>query len=341
MDDDFELWKTAPGKYTFRLMGDLIEVFKNRVFSGHLQKKQLQKVEYDLMRKMESEEVRKILLNYQANCDFTPFYLKIFSDICLSYSQKEDLILMQNDFPTLVLKYKPLVEIVVNIQIRGYLSFKNIQEDFVQQIIESLLNKQAVILANFNTSLLFRNYLWTIIKNESVNIVTRETRFRKHYINVCENELPAQDKTANPINNLMLDDVFRLFDLVVNGYTVRKAKFIVCLKVELFLECSFNDLEKLISGAKNTISKEKISQIVLQLSEGHLKATGILHRFSIVKPLLNMADCSNTDENSYWRWTNKQIDDAIIFLNAHYAMRLDREVFKIMVEKYFANYFQP
>lgn len=338
MVNDFEIWRSNPQNYFVRHRSLVISIFHQCYFAGHTDKRLIQQTETDLEHLMVSVAVTKRLMAYQGMTDFLLFYSKILKDVVVQYSQDEDLRLLHSDFHLLILKYKPLIDKLVDERIRILPEFEPERQDMIQQIFENLLSKHETILIQYDSEQNFRNYLWKIIKNECVNSFQRENKHIRRFVPM----LQGNDEIFDPsdfYDDLVVKETFRIFDGIINSYTISKKKLVVCLKVILSVKISLFDLTQLFNDHQSGYSRKELEDISKNLTSGGETLRGILIRFHLIRPVLNLAEKANTDEHSYWRWTNQQIIHAINYLNNKHGMNFDRETLKILAEKYFEDFY--
>lgn len=308
-------------------------------FQGHLSKSEMKQVEEILEKRMVSEVVTDRILCYQGLTDFWLFYAKIFRDVVLQYCQEEDIALLKGNYPRLLLKYKPLMDKLVNERVGLSLIQEEAKNDLKQQIYENLIRKKETIISQYDPGKSFRNYLWSVIKNDCCNQWDHERKYHQKFVDDQDKIINDVNDEVSVINLLSLDEVFHLFDRILESYTHTKNKLIVCLKVVLCLKINLADLNKLGKDLVKGFGEKELLEISSKLTREHTNIHRILPRFQIVKPFLNFVDQSNTDEQSYWRWTNQQIVHTMNYLNNSHGMNFNRETLKILAEKYFEDFY--
>jgi RNA polymerase sigma factor (sigma-70 family) len=315
-----------------------VSIFQRCYFAGHANKKRLQKLEADLQQIMLSEPVTQQLMAYQDMTDFLLFYAKIFQDVVIRYSQDEDLQLLKNDFQLLILKYKPLIDKLADERCNLSHHAESDCADMIQQIFENLLRKHEKILKQYDPSMNFRNYVWKIIKNECASHLQTQNRYHERFGGLSPDSIGiAETEVLN--DDLEFGEMFRVFDHILEAYTTSKYKLVVCLKVLLLLKISLNDLQRLFKDEKTGYNAGELEAKLRHLNSGGENLRGIFARMRQISPVINLAENSHTDGQSYWRWTNQQISHLVHFLNKTHGMNFDREVLKILAEKYFENYY--
>lgn len=335
---DFEIWKTDPQKYFVRHQAFLLAIVHKSWFSGHLDNKHIHLVEVDLLNLMLSEEVTNRLMVYQGITDFLAFYSKILKDAVVRYSQNEDLLLLKSDYQTLILKYKPLIDKLVDDNVKFKPILSSFRDDICQQIFENLLNKKETIVNHFKPEMNFRNYLWKIIKNDCFSQWEHEFRYNRHFSDQ-EGKIQEVSNEAVALDNVIVEDVFRIFTLMLKAYTDSKYKLVVCLKAVMFLPVNPQDLQRLFRNCETGCSAVEFDAIAEKFMQGDENLRGIFTRMQHIRPIINLAENSDTDERSYWRWTNLQMLHLANYFNKTYGMNFDRETLKILVEKYFEVFY--
>ena len=142
-------------------------------------------------------------------------------------------------------------------------------------------------------------------------------------------------------DGLLVQDALRLLHHKILAYLHFRAKLIVCLKIVCYIKIDTKDLTALFNHQIGKNYHHKVDKVIDKLKGdiSDIDHRGILLRFEIVEELLNMAEQAETDANSYWRWTNIQINHITEYLNHKHTMQFNRESFKILADRYFNNYY--
>ncbi len=338
MTSDFEIWKSDPQKFLVRHEAYLLSLVRKSWFSGHLDKKHKHLAEAEMLNLMLSEAATLRLITYQGMTDFLTYYSKILKDVVVEYSQDEDVHLLKSDFKTLVLKYKPLVDKLVDDKVRLRPSLSSFRDDICQQVFENLLNKKQVFLMQYDPEMNFRNYLWKIIKNDCFSQWEQEFRYNRHFADP-DGKNTDISKDAVALDNVIVEDIFRIFTLMLCAYGVSKYKLVVCLKVVMSIKISTIDLKRLFWNHQTSYDALLLKTIAEKPAQVGENLRGIFTRMQYIRPVLNKAENVDTSAQSYWRWTNQQIVHLVNYLNKTYGMNFDRETLKILVEKYFEDFY--
>lgn len=210
------------------------------------------------------------------------------------------------------------------------------QSDAVQQLLTNLLAKKETILAAYDFQRLFRNYIWKIAENEVKNII-KAARRKKYNDSFNDDRSGKMNITINASeNSLLIHDAIETFHCKVLTYLDIRYKLLLCLKV-IFDQRIFPDDIKLLFGDKGIFSNYDFQTASSSLNDCEKSEKGKFHRFELIRPFLNYADHSATDANSYWRWTNNEINKLIHFLNFRHSMDFNRETFGYLLDRYFEN----
>lgn len=335
---DFEIWKSDPQKYFVRHQAFLLSVARKSWFSGHLDKKHTQLAEAEMLNLMMSEAATLRLMAYQGMTGFLTFYSKVLKDVVVQYSQDEDLRLLESDYQTLILKYKPLVDKLVDDNVRSSPTLSSFRDDICQQVFENLLNKKEVFLKQYDPKMNLRNYLWKIIKNDCFSQWEQEFRYNRHFADT-NGKITDISKDAVALDNVIVEDIFRIFTLMLCAYSVSKYKLVVCLKVVISMKISTIDLKRLFWNNQTSYDAGALKTIAEKPALVGENLRGIFTRMQYIRPVLNKAENVDTSAQSYWRWTNQQIVHLVNYLNKTYGMNFDRETLKILVEKYFEDFY--
>ena len=140
-------------------------------------------------------------------------------------------------------------------------------------------------------------------------------------------------------NSLMLKNTYEQFYLLLKSYEQLQAKLELCLKISHSLPIKISELKNLFPDNEQAPPVEILEEVSICLSKMNInnKPGNLIKRFGIIRPLLNNAVQSNTDEKSYWRWTNMHIEKLIKSMNENHALKLNRETFRILIEKYYSQ----
>jgi hypothetical protein len=332
-DPDFKIWKSYPRRFYLTHQGMFTRIITKSTFSGHHNDLAKGAWDEEIMFHMESEEIALRLKKFSQQSTFLVFYSAILRDVVVSKSQEEDILLLKNDFNTLVVKYQPMAEIIVG-GIFSHCSFPQISHaDTVQQLLTNLLAKKEVIVASYDFQRLFRNFIWKIAENETRNIIKAGTRRNNKGDNLSGGLTITWNVSEN---SLVIDDAIETFHCKVLAYMDSRHKLLLCLKV-LFDQSIFPNDIKLLFGDNSVVSINDFQITSSSLNVFKKSEKGKLHRFELIKPFLNAADHSTTDANSYWRWTNNEINKLIHFLNSRHSMEFNRETFGYLLDRYFQN----
>jgi hypothetical protein len=336
-DPDFKIWKSYPRRFYLTHQGMFTRIITKSTFSGHHNDLAKGAWDEEIMFHMESEEVVLRLKKFVRQSTFLVFYSAILKDVVASKSQDEDISLLKTDFNTLIVKYQPMVEIIVARMVSHCRNVQISSADEVQQLLSNLLCKKEVILSSYDYRRLFRNFIWKIAENETRNIIKAETR-RKTWVNNGADQWGSSAVSSNASENgLFIHDAIETFHCKVLTYMNMRHKLLMCLKV-LFDHVIFpNDIEALFDD-NGAVGKSDFRATASSLNNFEKSEKGKLHRFELIKPFLNHTDRSATDANSYWRWTNHETTKLIQFLNSRHSMQFNRETFGYLLDRYFQNF---
>lgn len=340
-DSDYILWKKSPGDFLDKHLSCFKNIINKNCFTGHFSS--LQKKEWDekIFLEMKLKKVRNELMKYQHKSTFLIFYINLLKNVVKKESQNEDEILLDVDFNTLIIKYRPLILQVVVKLVFFFGLTEDAKDDTIQQVSLNILSKKKKIRNSYDKKQLFRNYIWTIITNESKNYITKELKVRNRYEDKSDTEFLTEMFQNDGETKALINEVLQILDRKILSYLHFKAKLVVCLKVVFKSIVYEQDLLSLPNSDKfKTLSLKLFVTIVTSLAI-IVKNEGILGQFVKVKPILNFSENSKTDENSYWRWTNKQVNDIIHYLNYNFMMSFNRETLTLLMDRYFEDFHTP
>jgi DNA-directed RNA polymerase specialized sigma24 family protein len=337
-DADFENWKISGRRFYSRYKKLFNRIITDNCFTGHLNLSKRRKRLVKIASQMETPRICLRLQEFQSRSTFLVFYIGILKDVVTENSQTEDIKLIHTDFNTLVLKYHPLANLILSKQLKNNPTLKNRHQDILQEISLVLLSKKNTILLSYDNIHLFRNFIWTIITNECKNQLMHEQRLFDRNSSI-ENVIIGEESNNSSEIELMIDNALNIIHKKILAYLHQKAKLIICLKTEYNFHIVREDIDALLSPSNNieSIIQNSLNPPV-ETSIDACENGKILQRFSRVKILLNHADHSTTDEHSYWRWTNLQINRMIVYLNEYYTMGFDRESFGLLIDRYFCDF---
>jgi hypothetical protein len=335
-DPDFKIWKSYPRRFYLTHQGMFTRIITKNTFSNHRSEALQVAWDEEIMMQMESQEIVLRLKKYKQKSTFLVFYSAILRDVVVSKSQEEDISLLKNDFNMLIVKYQPMAEIIVS-GITSPCNFIQIPHaDAVQQLLTNLLAKKETILSSYDFQRLFRNYIWKIAENEAKNIIKAARRIKAND-SFNDDRSGKMNITINASeNNLLIHDAIETFHCKVLTYLDVRYKLLLCLKV-LFDQAIFPSDMKLLFGDNGVFLINDFQITSSSLNELEKSDKGKHHRFELIRPFLNRADHSATDTNSYWRWTNNEVNRLIQFLNSRHSMEFNRETFGYLLDRYFQN----
>lgn len=333
-DPDFELWKNSPEKFLKIHRHTIHGVIADNCFCGHRNPKMLSDWNDLITRVMQSESVVDKLNAYAHQSSFLLFYATVLRDEVAEQSKNEDLAMLHDDYNNLVLKYKPLIEMLTEKMLRYNAQWNLAQEEIMQQVITNLLGKKDYIATRYNNHLPFCKFFWSIIHNEIFNLIRKEIRHLKQ-------ESPITGKTAEQFSveqfsekNLMIEYALKNFHDRTLTYLERRPKLILCLKTKYKIKINHKNLENLFGV--NHGKKDHEVQATLLNDLNHASDPAV--RFELLQKFLNSAERTQTEPESYRRWTDQQVELLIDYLNGCHVMTFDPKSFSALVDRYFAKF---
>jgi DNA-directed RNA polymerase specialized sigma24 family protein len=276
-------------------------------------------------------------LRYEGKAAFLVFYLKVLVNETVRYNQEEDLQLLENDFNTLVMKYRPLIAYLISKLIPGGSTYDEIKEELLQETATEIMEKADYIREHYRPGKPFRNYIWSVIDHSLLN----QVKHKKIKMGPVEDLNPEKDTPAADLSSdqkLCLEDGYRYLRQIILSYNHEHPKLEVCLKTAYSLKCTCQDL--LAMFEKNADDQTEEFRLICEELNKSLKAEGFTQsrRFEVIAPVLNLSDGTKTFAESYLRWTNEQIAEIILLLNQKGLCCIDRKTFAVLVEYYFMDY---
>ena len=311
-------------------------IYKN-CFTGHRNTSQQKEWQQLVMQKMESEELVHSLKKFSHQSSFLVFFIFHLKEIVIALSQNEDLELIENDFNLLILKYRPLAAMIIDELIDLQPDVKTNRDDLLQQLLENLLLKKDKIEKLYDGKKSFKNYIWSIIKNESKNLLKAALNINRKIIKLEDGFFSTLQQYGSVEAVLSIEEALNILHIRLLLYTDTRAKMVICLGVIYnypVFECEIDNL--IFECGLNPAVVESKLPAIRNRGQQH---DNILARFETYREILNLADQSRTNASSYWRWTNLQITKMIHLLNEKHLMAFDKDTFKLLVEFYFQDYY--
>lgn len=339
LDKDYIWWKSSPDTFYQEYRRVFRNVIDRNCFSGHRNPKQRELLEKEIRERMISAGIVSRIRKFEGHVPFLSFYTLILKGVVEDYSQEEDLHLLDSDYNALVVKYSQLAEIVLNEMNFFDNRLESFSEDIQQQTLTRILEKEDSLKENFDRKKPFRNYIWSVFRNECLNAINHETRYRSRN-EALEDDIAGKLRIS-PVheNNTVIINALKCLHARIKVYLTSEAKLIICLKVVFYFSITGSDIRELTGKTGRPCFDEKdVDADPVPDGTGN-NDDGILQRFSAVRPFLNQCEKTNTDENSYWRWTNNQVNILINYLNERHMMSFDRDSFASLLDRYFSGHF--
>lgn len=336
-DRDFVSWCGSPSGF-FRQHRSLFNgIIARNSFVNHKCSREKAEWELKLMHLMESPEVMIRLNQFSHKSSFLTFYTAILRDVVIAKNQEEDVELIENNFPALIVKYRQMVEIIAG-QLCQMRKISNDQRmDVTQQALTNLLAKKDTIVSSYDFQRIFRNFIWKITQNEIKNIIKAMSDKKLSFRNQSE---PYNDDHFD-LNaseyHLAVAEVLEYFHCKVLTYMHLRSKLLLCLKVLYNHHIYPNDIRSLFDHQQQTAG-EDFTKISALLNHAEKTEEGKLKRYELIKPFLDLAGNTSTDARSYWRWTNHEAARLISYLNNHQLTSFNHESFGLLLDRYFENY---
>ena len=348
---------------------------------------------------MDSEVVPSILDEYRNRSLFITYYSNHLKGLVKKESQKEDILLLEHDYKTLIEKYYPLIKQIVGQACITDPFSQEIIDNIIQQVSERMLGKEKKLQETYDPNkepekkngerrdekreiseekgvmskekemkdkmgkeisevtvkengkkvALFSNFIWTIIKREALNEIIRESKLQQRKLDgVDENPIETMEQDSSsflhrlgPEAKSHIDDLMKILERKLDSFLTFRAKAIVCFKAIYLIIILKPDLEALPNIQKFILKSKQVFDQLIERLKTITDDTGKREHFSLVRPILNASENSKTDEDSYQRWTNTQIDRTVNYLNNTHGMAFDKETLKVMFDIYFDRYFAP
>jgi DNA-directed RNA polymerase specialized sigma24 family protein len=337
-NDSFEAWEKDPGGFFGKHREMLARIARRHCFYGHLNQRSFEGLIEHLYVRMLEDSVAQEIRQYSGRAAFLVFYIRIFEKQVVALSQEEDIRLLNDDPKSLIIKYQPLVNFIVSKILFSKTHSASIQNDLEQEIIRELIEKADYIRANYNPSMLFRNYIWKVINNSFLNQLKKKKWQFNFGCDENETEEPEARETACDLL-MCMDDGFRQLRDIILSYNHDRARLEICLKAAFSLPSTCSELLTAAGDGESGFTKQEIENICQALNNS-TKAGGYnqAQRFSIIEPLLNRSFKINTRAESHLHWTNQQVARMILKLNQNGLRCFNRETFAILVEMYYMKY---
>jgi RNA polymerase sigma factor (sigma-70 family) len=245
-----------------------------------------------------------------------------------------------NDFETyllnekpneLIVKYQPMIKIIVSKFIRSGYIHTSEMEDFVQIINEKLILKIPKIQSQYDKSTLLKTYFSVIIRN----ICLEEIRKNK---DLETKEIDDSEETHLSENNsdtkIIIKQEFERFNKILRLQFDKRFKLEFCLKALYRILLILDDFTKYCKICKLEDIKVLLERInpPKKISERDLYAE--------IKPFINKCDNKDNSSDAIRKWIKKEINNIIDLMNGGYLKRTnyDKETIQILIEKYYNEY---
>lgn len=331
---DYMLWKTSPDAFFEAHKISIFRVINQLCNLHYLRKKQQVNWIVKIKAAMHEPPILAKLNSFSGRSGFFSFYMAVLYETVEEQYQEEDLRFLEKDFAKLLEKYRSLI-ISLAIKYRGFkVNARVNHKDIVQQVTANILSKQHKIRENFNKEKRFKNYFWSCVKNEIINVINEVTRSANKNIPTESEWFEDQASGKNPEHKLMIEETAIGFGNLLNTYLQRKVKLIICLCIVMDLGVT----PGLISYLEKSTGHADLNNCLNPSRSDSEKADNTIQRLDRCLSLLNYIDNTQTNAQSYQRWTNLQINSMIEILNNNFSMKLTRGSFKTLAEYYFMEF---
>lgn len=336
--NNYDAWKKDCAGFFNRHKDLFANIIKKKYYYGHLNDNKLKDLTRVIAKRMNSKSVRENLKTYNHKASFLVFYIKNLENEITDFSQEEDIMLLNTAPQNLILKYKPLIRLIITKIGKTRKDVLDIQNDLEQEIVLSFINKTDYIKRHYKPDMLFRNYFWSIVNYSLLNQL-KSKKWKKYAGASLDHVFDLADKNDDHDVVFCLNEGFRQLGEIMISYGKKQAKLELCLKALLSIPSSCIDLYALFGNNNIVPPIHELEEACMDLNN-KIQAAGFsqIQRFSIICPLLNMAFKTKSKANSYLHWTNCQFQIIIDKLNKGGVRCFNRETFSIFLEMYFMKY---
>lgn len=238
--------------------------------------------------------------------------------------------LLREDPGELIVKYQPIVIVIVQVYMRsGYFRGEE-KEEIVQQINEKLLERIEKIRQQYNGMAQLRTYFSAVIRNLCLEII-RKGRNRD-VLRLVEEYDHNLSYSPDQLNRMIIDQELQRLDLILAMFHKLKSKLVISFKAMLRMPLHEDDL--LDYCKERDISEiEKEYEILMA---GEAKNDKEVYRQLTV--LFNYIECKNNSLDAVRKWVWIREEEVLKMLNGDPPRaNHNHETLMILLERYFTE----
>jgi RNA polymerase sigma factor (sigma-70 family) len=243
-----------------------------------------------------------------------------------------DIALLRTDPHELLVRYQPIIRLIVRSYVRTRMFLPSEFDDIVQHLNKELLEKLPRIREQYNGMSLFRTYFANIVRHACLSLHTKR-RSRPSFL---ELERTAElMEPGSPENKLLIEHDIHVFHAIMEQFHSEKAKLLLCLKLMYRIPIARLDIMNWWPGCP----ERDIDAFLVAVSQEGGEAVTHKDVFSLFQPLVNGAETNHTTADSIRHWADVRITLILHLLNGNPPNSAhNRETLGILFEDYCAPF---
>jgi DNA-directed RNA polymerase specialized sigma24 family protein len=237
--------------------------------------------------------------------------------------------LLQHDPAGLMLRYRSIVDTIVQMQINEGNIPRKEKEEFVHHILDAFLQRLPNILSQYNRRALLRTYCAAVFRNLCKDRIRQYHRQSAPRL-LRESDMPAYNN-PDPLSNLAIKEEVLLFGKVFSLFTRKKAKATLFLKAYFRLPLDRQDLLNYHPG----LCAEEIAHWIRDLSVGEDEENIRLYR--ILGKLSRKAEGKSESAEAVRKWIRARLKDLVRCMNTSRDTRHTIETVRLLAERHFCT----
>ncbi|MHC1706303.1 MAG: hypothetical protein AB9842_02145 [Bacteroidales bacterium] len=245
----------------------------------------------------------------------------------MDVNQQEICLLHQNP-GELIVKYQPIVLVVVQVFMKsGYFRGEG-KEEIVQQINEKLLERIEKIRQQYNGFAQLRTYFSAVVRNLCLEII-RKGRIRD-VIRLVEEYDHNLSYSPDQLNRMIIDQELKRLDIILSMFYSLRPKLILCLKAIQRIPLNESDVLEYCRRPDFKGFEEECDFLQKAIGRNDKEIYRTLNQ------LFNKVEGKNTNLDATRKWISSKLEEVLTLLNGNPPRAYyNHETLKILLEKYF------
>ncbi len=239
---------------------------------------------------------------------------------------QQDVLLLKDDPQGLILKYQPIIKIIVRRYVQsGFIHIQD-SDDFIQFINEKLLNKIKRIQENYNGKALLKTYMSVIMRNLCREKINKEEQVSTEEL-AEDHDIGSSEDT---ISGIVIEQELDRLTKILSFFYKQKTKLEFCLKLLYRIPVTKKDIEDFCPG-----KDEKEYHKLLDTINPNVKRKD-KEIYAMVTPFLNKCEQKSNSPDAIRKWTKNKIEEMIKLMNGNpVRANYNNETLQILFEKYY------